>query len=160
MPWRATIPPRARAIDRGLMPELNAALDQAARVQLRAYRSNIITSDSIASRAFLKSIGIREVMRTESRRIKSVGSDLIQALIMEDGRRRNRKPPPVQAILEWMSFRGLGNDRSRAFAIAISIGRKGIRGRKLLRRAFESTKPEVLRAFQVAVARYIARTST
>lgn len=159
MPWRATIPPRARSIDRGMIPALHEAQDQAARIQLRAYRSNIITSDSVASRALLKSIGIREVMRTESKRIKSVGSDLIQALIMEDGRARNRKPPPVQAILEWMPFRGLGNSRSRAFAIAITIGRRGIRGRKLLRDAFEGTKDEVVRTFQRAVERYIARTS-
>jgi hypothetical protein len=158
MGMKATISTNLTRLDR-VIPQLYAAQDEGSRIQLRAYRARIISTDSVASKAFLISTGIRETMRTDSRRTKEVGSDLIQALIMEDGRRRGARMPPVDAILQWMPFRGLGNDRSRAFAIAVNIGRRGIKGRKILKQAFDETKDLVVRTIERAIEKWLARNS-
>lgn len=62
--------------------------------------------------------------------------------VVEYGRRPNRKPPPVEAILDWMRIKPVrlrkpgggfikvteAGKRSAAYAIARSIGKRGIPG--------------------------------
>lgn len=68
-----------------------------------------------------------------------VGSPLIYAEPIEHGRRAGAAMPPAVAIQTWVA-RKMGPEVS-AFAVARSIGRKGIAPREMLRKAIEATRP-------------------
>ena len=53
------------------------------------------------------------------------------AIFVELGRRPGRMPP-VARILEWMILKRIDGDIGRAFQIARRIGRRGIKGRKIM----------------------------
>jgi hypothetical protein len=70
-----------------------------------------------------------------------ISSDLVYAPVMEGGRRPGARQPPVDAIAPWVEAK-LGSDVS-AYAVARSIGRKGVRGRHYLRRALDRARDAV-----------------
>lgn len=76
-------------------------------------------------------------------------------LVMEYGRRAGAKPPPVAAIRPWVADK-LG-DASLAFVVARSIGRKGIKPRKFLWKAFLARQADVVALFQRAVENIAAK---
>lgn len=68
-----------------------------------------------------------------------VGSPLLYSEIMERGRRAGAAMPPPSAIATWVA-RKMGPDVS-PYVVARSIGRKGIRGKKMLDKAIKATRP-------------------
>lgn len=57
------------------------------------------------------------------------------AVFVERGRRKNKPPPPVSAILPWvrrkLALKGKAA-KTAAFLIARAIGRRGLRGRRII----------------------------
>lgn len=64
-----------------------------------------------------------------------LGNTTIQAVFVEVGRRRG-KMPPVRMIEAWLVAKGVDRKAAklRAFAVAMSIARRGFAGRHVLRR--------------------------
>jgi len=78
-------------------------------------------------------------------------TDSVYPLVMEYGRRKGAKPPPVAAITPWVIAKF--GDASLAYVIARSIGKKGIKGHFFLKRAYQRSRAEVIGLFEVATAR-------
>lgn len=98
------------------------------------------------------------VMATGSTLIGEVysnASNPIYPMVMEYGRRAGAKPPPTGAIANWVEDKF--GDRSLAFVVARSIGRKGIKPHYFLRRAYERSKPLVAALFEAACKRIVAK---
>jgi hypothetical protein len=69
------------------------------------------------------------------------------------------KMPPVQAILDWVKEKHVGNpgdELSTAWAIAKSIGRKGTKPVPFLTVGFRQSKDDALRVFRRALMRGVA----
>lgn len=65
------------------------------------------------------------------------------ARFVDEGRAKNKRPPPIAAILAWMKVKGIPANRGHAFAIAAKIGRKGIKARPVLARAMPAIRREI-----------------
>lgn len=68
-------------------------------------------------------------------------NDAPHGAVVERGRRAGRKRPPISVIARWLMRRlGLGarEARTRAFAVANSIKRRGLIGRKIMKSAKQS----------------------
>ena len=67
-----------------------------------------------------------------------VGSTLLYAKVMNDGRLPG-KAPPINALFPWVATKLGGSDikqiRQKAFAVAQSIAKNGIEGRHYIQRA-------------------------
>jgi hypothetical protein len=73
--------------------------------------------------------------------------------VMEFGRQPGRMPPP-EALERWVHLKlGVPADKAPgvAFQVARSIGRKGIKGRFFMRRAFERSKAAIDGFFRSAL---------
>lgn len=65
------------------------------------------------------------------------------AAVIEHGRRAGKTPPPARALIPWVSRKlGIRGDEAKsvAFAVARSIGKKGIKGKFVLGGAMERIK--------------------
>ncbi len=85
-----------------------------------------------------------------------VGSSMseIYPLVMEYGRRPGAKMPPPQALERWVYLvMGVPADEALgvAFVVARNIGRRGIKGKFFLKRAYETSKSSILGFFQAAL---------
>ena len=71
------------------------------------------------------------------------------AAVLEGGRRKGAKPPPVKVIAEWVFHKGIADRkdaRGIAFAIARSIAKKGTPGKWIFKKAWKLLDPLVLEA--------------
>lgn len=84
-----------------------------------------------------------------------IGSNLIYAPVHEDGRTPGAKMPPVSAIAAWLSRKG-GNPKN-AYVVARAIGKKGITGKKFLKKGLQQARPEIHEEFRQAIIRTINR---
>lgn len=78
-----------------------------------------------------------------------------QADIIERGRRPGRRPPPSSIIIPWAKRRlGLSAKEAKraAYPIAMAIGRRGLRARRVL----ELATPEIVRVVIEEVKREVA----
>lgn len=75
------------------------------------------------------------------------------ASVVEWGRRPGRKAPPILVIAEWAKRKGI---TAPAFVIARSIGRKGIPGKHMFEKAFNSGRTKVKRIFEDHFRRWAA----
>lgn len=87
-----------------------------------------------------------------------VGSALKEdyPVVMEFGRRPGAKMPPPQALERWVHLQmGVPTEDAPgvAYVVARSIGRKGIKGRFFMRRAYEENKNRVMAFFVTALDR-------
>jgi hypothetical protein len=78
-----------------------------------------------------------------------IRSPLVQAVVMEIGRKPHSKMPPVAAIEWWAERHGM---KGMGFVIARSIARKGIKGRKYADKAHKDNRPKITRLFDQAVS--------
>jgi hypothetical protein len=145
-----------RRFERILMRNLEIAQQHTADAFADEYRTRIVAADAVASREFLNSIRTRVTMSADGKRVVEAYSDVIQAAIMEHGRRAGARMPPVDAILEWMPYRGIEPKRSIAFAIAMKIARDGIPPRYIAEKTFRSQIPRALGDVNLAVAKSVA----
>ena len=79
--------------------------------------------------------------------VYSSASNPIYPLVMEYGRTPGKKPPPTSAIVVWVE--AVLGDASLAYVVARSIGRKGIKGKHFLKRAWDEHRPAVLGMFKL-----------
>lgn len=78
------------------------------------------------------------------------------APVIESGRRRNARRPPRDAIVRWaMQKRGMSRREAEraAFAIARSIGSRGLRARKVLKNSLPDIKDAVIDEVMVELRR-------
>lgn len=90
-----------------------------------------------------------------------VGASAPYAIVVHDGRRPERRPPPPGALVPWMQFKGIPlGDPPRAgvgprggkprpywsveLLLALKIGREGTKGRPWLMEAFERSKNSII----------------
>lgn len=144
-----------RRFERILMRNLEIAQNNVTESNADAYRGQIVADDAVASREFLNSVKTRTVLAGEGKRISEAYSDAMQAIIMEDGRRAGAKMPPVDAIFEWLPYRGIPQKRSIAFAIALKIARDGMPARHIAETTFRRQIPRALGEFNLAVAKSV-----
>lgn len=71
-----------------------------------------------------------------------VGSELVHAAVMEEGSEK-KWWPPKDAIEEWAERRGIS-----AFLVARAISRRGLKGRKFLKRALNDNANRVVQEFK------------
>ena len=94
-----------------------------------------------------------EVVATAGSVIGIVGNPLLYAEVIERGRRPGAPMPPPDALRTWVE-RKMGPEVS-AFVVARSIGRKGIEGRQMLRKAVTLTTPPAQRLWAGVVSRLL-----
>lgn len=122
------------------------AIQRSARAKAPVWLGNL--SASMQSRVFMiGSVIIGEVY--------SNASNPIYPLVMEYGRRAGAKPPPVDAIRPWVEDK-IG-DGSLAFVIARSIGRKGIKPHRFLKKAYAENAAAIAGVFRLACERIAKR---
>lgn len=143
---RVTISPQLESLPERLTKAAQVAHEQSARETVNEVRNQILNAGAVASFSLLRSI----TKQFEDRgKIATwlVGSDLAYAPFVEAGRKPGSKPPPVGPILQWMAIKGITGDRGTAFAIARSIGEKGVVGKFPFRRALDAQVPEIEKVF-------------
>jgi len=155
------IPKATRALGYPVLTAAYDAQDSGAEEYAQAYRLQIIAVDALASHEFHDSVKVRTSYdggagRDVWHRIREAYSDVVQAKIMEDGRRAGATPPPVDAILRWMPLKGMEPDRNHAYAIAMAIHKRGIRPRHPARRAYQVASPTVFAFFEAAMDKTVA----
>lgn len=82
-----------------------------------------------------------------------LGNPQSYAEVMEEGRRPGSRMPPPDAIASWVATK-LGPDVD-PFVVARSIGRKGIKGKRMLQKAQMATLPMRLSMRSAAIARLV-----
>jgi hypothetical protein len=80
-----------------------------------------------------------------------LGSPLVYAPVMEEGRTPGAKMPPPEALRAWVALK-VGADVD-PFVIARSIGRKGIKGKHMLREALAFALPRRKAIWDAAAGR-------
>jgi hypothetical protein len=111
-------------------------------------------------RGRLTSSLLSQVTRDKTSTVGVVYSSITDSpypLVMEYGRRPGAKPPPVAAIRPWVIAKF--GDASLAYVIARSIGRKGIKPRRFLKKAYTQSKPAIDGYFRTALERLTNRLS-
>jgi hypothetical protein len=83
--------------------------------------------------------------------VYSDAADPVYPLVMESGRRAGAAMPPPDALAGWAD--AVLGDASLAFVVARSIGRKGIKGRFFLRKAFRENEAAILGLFRLITER-------
>lgn len=151
----AQIAAELQRFERILRRNLEQAQLQTVDAFADSYRAEIVAEDAVASREFLQSVRTRVTLAGDGRRIAEAYSDVIQATIMEHGRRAGARMPPVDAIFEWLPYRGIEQTRSIAFAIAMKIARDGMPARHIAEKAFMSQIPRALGDVNLAVAKSV-----
>ncbi len=71
--------------------------------------------------------------------------------VVELGRKPGKAMPPVDAIKMWVTRKGLAPPEQVegvAWAIAITIAKKGTKGHRMFEQGFEQAKPDVIRFWQ------------
>lgn len=126
--------PTAASIGRELRPEIQRVLNQI-RDRARAYAPK----DTGQLRA-----SITARMDTQPiPRFSVVKTDLMYAQAVHEGRRPGAAMPPPNALAGWASRHGF---HGSLFVLARAIGRRGIRARPFMTRAFNDSRALVDRA--------------
>lgn len=105
----------------------------------------ILAEEVIASGEYLESIDSSIIEIGDFYEV-SIGSTASHAPQVEDGRAPGT-PPPIPAILMWMSHVGMEATLFGAMMISKSIGEKGYPGKKIFEKAFESGSAKVISKF-------------
>ena len=114
---------------------LKQVANEAGAQLLNELRKNIMIQKKVATGDLLRSLKYKVVPSGSNWKVMLTGNSYIG--VLDTGRRRGSKPPPVSAILKWMSVRKIKprDVRGRfvkplgmAIAIAKKIGRDGIKG--------------------------------
>lgn len=107
------------------------------------------------SRQSLAAAGSVRVSGAGSRLTGRFGSTLreVYPAVIERGRRPGKMPPP-SALYRWVQLKlgvPAGQVRGVAFAIARQIGRRGLKGKRVMAQGFQSAKPLVHGFFRHAL---------
>lgn len=155
-----------------LQEELSKILDQYGEAIVTAIRDSIGLSGKVASGNLQNSVQYE--VNNEGLFIWANG----YLKYVEDGRRANMPPPPIQAILDWIAMKGIiaegitsrkvtnnktGKTRVRrdqvdisqkraAFAISRSIGQKGFPGTSIVRPVINEIQDPLMEAVSQVVA--------
>lgn len=133
----------ARKHERGAMRKSVIVVASSVRPHTPVYRGTL--RQSIGS----------EVVEMGSLIEGHIGSSLtgeVYPKVMEAGSQKGSFPP-LGGLMRWVHLQlGVPTNRARkvAFAVAISIYRKGIKGRYMFKKGWEQSKPMVLGFFQAA----------
>jgi len=118
--------------------QLKRALDRLGKDYVKEIIRQLEINNKKASGRLIKSIKY-DVVRNDNNSWELQISSAGYLTNVDKGRRPNRKPPPVSAILPWVKQKGIKimgkTDKTTAFIIARSIGKKGIKPTNILARA-------------------------
>jgi hypothetical protein len=140
------VPLLFNGLDTRVHSELSLALDKIDNILISNGKSEIFRKNKIASKTLAKSIASkgREITGNKaSTSVGVIGNRALAARAIELGRGKGKPAPPLEPILEWMEFKGIGSDlpenkrRSLAYVIAKSIGDKGIKPAYIFRDAVD-----------------------
>jgi hypothetical protein len=126
---------------------------------LSLVEQNVISRVPIAVGTLSQSITSR-IMGEPTRLMGEVGSPLIYAPVMEFGRRPGSPMPPSDAIRTWIIRKGIASSDQAdglAFVIARSIGRKGIKARRMFRNGWRASRDQVNRLWWAMPDRVVKR---
>ncbi|MFL5736659.1 MAG: hypothetical protein ACJ76P_04900 [Actinomycetota bacterium] len=121
-------------------PKRAAVMRQAMDAHLGAIHDRVVPLTPVFT-GTLRGSWSTQVSGSGTHVVGVLGSPLIYAAVMEEGRTPGAQMPPPDAIAAWVAAK-MGGTVS-AFVVARSIGIKGIRGRHMLLRAIEETRPIV-----------------
>lgn len=105
--------------------------------------------------ALRNSIGSEVIHESATSIVGRVGSSLKSEqypAVMEFGRRPGAKMPPPDALERWVHLKlGTVEGSGVGFVIARSIARKGIKGKRFMKRGWEAGKAQVNKFFEEAL---------
>jgi hypothetical protein len=119
------------------------SVQEAAKIVNDEIVSSIRSQNAIASGELLRSVTVGSMSASSQGFEMTVGSSSPYASFIEEGRRAGSRPPPVDAILEWMTQKGLEPDKSAAYLIARKIGRDGIPAKHVFARGVASAENKI-----------------
>lgn len=115
----------------------------------------LIRARKLVTKKTLNSLKTEKTLDSPSRGVylrRVVGSKVI--FYIESGRKPGKKMPPEAAMIDW--FKALGIPQRKWFPIRLSIARKGIKPRSIVKGALRESRPYI--AGRAANAgRYIAK---
>lgn len=138
-------------LDESQLQRLNAMPQK-----LRPALARVISRGAQEGAADMKQELARQRIAARSTLINSVKADRVDDLTWKfgphvnyaravwEGRRPGAAMPPWRAILDWMKVKRIGSDRKTAWAIARSIGRRGIKGKDYVTPVYDRTAGRLL----------------
>ncbi len=127
--------------DRHLMIAMNKSV---AKIEGRAKKNAPVGVSSRLRNSLASSV--KSMPGSIVGRVGSTMKGEVYPIVMETGRRAGAKMPPSSALERWVRIR-LGvpprRVKSVAFLVARGIGRKGIKGRHFLRKAYTSSRRQI-----------------
>ena len=123
--------------------------------RVKAFASEIVGVTGNYAAGWANEVSSEDVTSVVGRVYSTIKS--VYPAVIEFGRRPGARRPPVSALIEWVVSKwGAENEneaRSKAFILARSIGRKGIKARPILLKAWNAAKGNVTQAFDRAIQR-------
>lgn len=116
-----------------------ALMQQTMEAELGLLHGSVVPLTPVGVTSLLRGSWHSENLTTATRYLGILGNPLIYARVIERGRTPGKPPPPVAAITSWVMAK-LGPGAS-PYVVARAIGRKGIKGRRMLQKAKEQTLP-------------------
>lgn len=115
-----------RALPSEALVVFGRVVERTAQESARQIRRTLVINDSMAFSTLANSVNATPIGPLEAR----AGPNVAYARFVEDGRRAGATPPPIQPIRDWLAVRGIDGN---PYAIARSIGRKGIAAKPFVR---------------------------
>jgi hypothetical protein len=156
------------------IPEQLKRLEQADKIFVEvskpAMQFTVLTVGSLARQRWPVGVSGRsrnsifsKVQTLATEVVGRVGSTLkeVYPSVIEFGRRKGKRPPS-SALERWVYLvMGVPKDRARsvAYVVARAIGRKGIKGKKIIRGAFADRQQRIRRRWEQAAERIVERLS-
>lgn len=143
----STMGKEAGNITKNIQKDIQDGAEEAVAVGAKILHAEVINSikeaGAVASSQLLNSVTISSMQASTDSAVMTVGSSSPYAAYVEYGRRAGSKPPPMQAIFEWMTMKGMEADHRAAYAIAKKIGKDGIPPKRVFQRGVERAEPQI-----------------
>lgn len=136
--------------------------------KLNAVLARVVSRTAQEGAADMKGEAARQKIAARSTLINSIKADKVDALSWKfgphvnyamavyEGRRPGQRMPPPQAIFDWMRVKRMNASRGAAWAVARSIGRRGIKGRDYVTPVVDRSRARLLALGTAAVQEVIS----
>lgn len=133
------------------------AIQQSVKTIVKAVRPNVPVGVSGKLRRSIVSTVSSKVIRAEGSVFSNLKSE-VYPNVMEFGRKAGAQMPPPEALERWVRLKlgvPAGRVASVAFAVARSIGRKGIKGRFFMRKGLDASRTRINEFFGRAIVNIV-----